>query len=187
MQGTGYEHTLVLDSGCSGHMTGRKSLHAEFKRRVGSIISFEDGKKGGTLEYDSIKFVNVKKENGALADELKHTLLNICQLSDKGLHANIDNTKCTITNISNGGTVQIGQKHGNIKEASLRNGPQGKVGCLNNKTSTEESWILEKVVSYLNLKNISLQINQRETATTEGKRFLESEECLSSSKSERNH
>ena len=101
-------------------------MHAEFGSRVGSLVSFEDGNKGGILEYGYIKGGNVIKEDASLFDELKHTLLSICQLSDKGLHANCSNIKCTITNMSNGETVQIGQKHGNIKEASLGNGTQRK-------------------------------------------------------------
>ena len=32
-------------------MTRRKSLHAEFGSRAGSIVSFEDDNKGKTLEY----------------------------------------------------------------------------------------------------------------------------------------
>ena len=51
MQGTGRKHTLVLDSGCSGYMTGRNSLLAEFESKVGPTVSFGDDKKGETLGY----------------------------------------------------------------------------------------------------------------------------------------
>ena len=46
-----------------------------------------------------------------------------------------------------------------------------KVGCMVRKTSTEESWILDKAVSNLNLKIISLQNDQREIEIARGGEF----------------
>ena len=88
--------------------------------------------------------------------------------------------------MSNRETLQFGQKHGNIKESSLGNGTQRKVRCLESETSIEESWLLDKAMSNQNLKKISLQIDRRETATDEGKRFLETQESLFSPNSEKN-
>ncbi|MGI4673508.1 hypothetical protein ACR2XN_28995, partial [Klebsiella pneumoniae] len=35
-----------MDSGCSGHMTGKKSLLTKFEKKVGPVVSFGDGNKG---------------------------------------------------------------------------------------------------------------------------------------------
>ena len=136
--GTVKKHTLVMDSGCSRHMTGRKSLLTEFERRSGPTVSFGDGNKGEILGYDSIKLENIIIEHVSLVERLKHTLLSISQLSEKGYHALFDNTKCTITSMSSRETMLISQKHGNIYEASLSDATQGKVICLFSKASTEE-------------------------------------------------
>ena len=140
MHGTWRKHTLVLDNGCSGHMTRWKSLLAEFESRAGPIVSFGDGNKEETLGYGSIKLRNVIIENVALVKGLKHTLLSISQLSDKGYHAYFDNTKCTITSMSNEETMLIGQRHEKIYEANLSDGTQGKEICLFSKASIEGSW-----------------------------------------------
>ena len=182
MQGTWRKHTLFLDSGCSGHMTGRKSLLAEFERRAGPTVSFGDGNKGETLGYGSINLGNVIIKNVALDEELKHTLVSISQLSDKGYQAHFDNTKCTITSVFSGETMIICQRHRNIYEASLSNKTQGKVRCLFSKASNEKSWKWYKALSHLNSKKMDLLIKKRETATAEGESFLENQESLTLSK-----
>ena len=121
-------------------MIGRKSLITEFERRPSPTVSFGDGNKGETLGYGSIKLGNIIIENIALVEGLKHTMLSISQLSDKGFHAHFDNTKCKIISMTSGETMLIGQKHGNIYEASLSDTTQGKVRCLFSKASNEESW-----------------------------------------------
>ena len=120
-------------------MTGRKSLLAEFESRVSPTVFFGDGNKGETLGYGSIKIGIVIIKNVALVEGLKHTLLSIIQLSDKGYHAHSNNTKCTITSVSSGEIVLIDQRHRNIYESSLSNKFQEKVRCLFNKASNEES------------------------------------------------
>ena len=54
--------------------------------------------KGNTLGYGSIVLGNVIIENVALVEGLKHNLLSISQLGDKGYHAGFDNKECLITN-----------------------------------------------------------------------------------------
>ncbi|KAL8133863.1 hypothetical protein AgCh_009070 [Apium graveolens] len=59
-------NALFLDSGCSGHMTGYKSLISEFEEKAGPNISYGDGKLGKILGYGKIKIGNVIIENVAL-------------------------------------------------------------------------------------------------------------------------
>ncbi|KAL8133914.1 hypothetical protein AgCh_009107 [Apium graveolens] len=44
------KNTLVLDSGCSGHMTVNKSLLSEFVKKAGPNVSYGDGNIGHTLD-----------------------------------------------------------------------------------------------------------------------------------------
>ena len=96
------------------------------KEDQGQLFLFGDGNKGETLGYGSINLGNIIIENVALVEGLKHTLLSISQLSDKGYHAHFDNTKCTIISMKSGETMLIGQRHGKIYEASLSDATQGK-------------------------------------------------------------
>ncbi|KAL8103342.1 hypothetical protein AgCh_027783 [Apium graveolens] len=53
------KNILVLDSGCSGHMTGNKALLSDFVEKAGPSISYGDGNIGKTLGYGNINLGNV--------------------------------------------------------------------------------------------------------------------------------
>ncbi|XP_074347008.1 uncharacterized protein LOC141685805 [Apium graveolens] len=53
------KNVLVLDSGCSIHMTGTKSMLLEYEEKVGSMVSCGNGNVGKTLGYDNIIIGNV--------------------------------------------------------------------------------------------------------------------------------
>ena len=127
----------------------------EFERISGPFVSFGDGNKGETLGYASIKLGNIIIENVALVEGLKHTLLSISQLSDKGYHAYFDNTKCIIISMISGKIVLIGQRHEKIYESILSVVTQGKVRCLFSKASTKERWKWHKALSHLNFKKMN--------------------------------
>ncbi|KAL8155163.1 hypothetical protein AgCh_000526 [Apium graveolens] len=56
-------NALVLDSGCSGHMTGYKSLLSEFEEKASPSVSYGNGNLGKILGYGKIKVKNVIIEN----------------------------------------------------------------------------------------------------------------------------
>lgn len=55
----------------------------------------------------------------ALNEGLKHNLLSISQLIDKGYHAKFDDKECSIRNKSMREVILHGIRHGNIYEVSL--------------------------------------------------------------------
>ena len=91
-------NVLVLDSGCSGHMTGNKSLLSEFEEKVGPTVSYGDGNLGQTLGYGNIEIGNVIIEKVALVSGLKHNLQSVSQITDRGYHVNFMKDHCEIIN-----------------------------------------------------------------------------------------
>ena len=74
-----------LDSGCSRHMTGDESKFAFLTRRKGGYVTFGDNGKGRIIGHGSIGNNSSSLiENVFLVDGLKHNLLSISQLCDKG-------------------------------------------------------------------------------------------------------
>lgn len=75
------EKKWYLDSGCSRHMTGDKSVFTSFKEMNGGNVTFGDDNKCriegiGTIGNGSTSFIeNVHYVNG-----LKHNLISISQL-----------------------------------------------------------------------------------------------------------
>ena len=53
------KNILVLDSGCSGHMTGNKALLSDFVEKADPSVSYGDGNIGKTLGYGNINLRNV--------------------------------------------------------------------------------------------------------------------------------
>ena len=86
------KNILVLDSGCSGHMTRNCSLLSDFEEKAGPVVSYGDGNTGRTLGYGKITVGNVIIQNVALVDGLKHNLLSVSQVTDRGYDVKFKDT-----------------------------------------------------------------------------------------------
>ena len=51
----GQEHIWYLDSGCSRHMTGFKSLLDDYVKKDGPVVTYGDNSKGQTKGFGTIK------------------------------------------------------------------------------------------------------------------------------------
>nr|KAJ0216932.1 hypothetical protein LSAT_V11C300102190 [Lactuca sativa] len=78
----GQEHLWYLDSGCSRHMTGSKSLMEDYVKKTGPAVTYGDNGKGFTKGYGNIKCNNVVFQNVSYVKALKHNLISISQLCD---------------------------------------------------------------------------------------------------------
>ena len=65
-------------------MTGDSTLLTQFEEKAGPSITFGDDIKGYTMGYGLISKENVIIDQVALVEGLKHNLLSISQLCDKG-------------------------------------------------------------------------------------------------------
>ena len=133
------ESTLVLDSGCSGHMTGNKALLSDYEEKAGPKVSYGDGNIGRTMGYGNINLGSVIITNVALVPGLKHDLLSVSQICDRGYHVDFQPVYCEVISKSTGKVVLVGHRRNNIYEASLVTNSEGKAVCLSAKMSNEES------------------------------------------------
>ena len=97
MQGNHKKNLWYLDSECSRHMTGDPSLLTRFMEKAGPSITFGDDNKGYTMGYGLIAKENVIIDEVALVSGLKHNLLSISQLCDKGYKVNFTPAACVVT------------------------------------------------------------------------------------------
>ena len=89
-----------LDSGCSRHMTGDKNLFMDLKPKNGGDFTFGDNSKGkiegiGIIDNKSSIFI----ENVLLVNGLKHNLLSISQLCDKGFKVVFECMNCHVIDV----------------------------------------------------------------------------------------
>ncbi|KAL8112899.1 hypothetical protein AgCh_020272 [Apium graveolens] len=106
------KNIIVLDSGCSGHMTGNKALLSDFVEKAGPGVFYEDGNMGKTLGYGNINLGNVIIESVALVSVLKHNLLSVSQICDRCYHMDFFEEHCEVVSNSTGKVVLKGYRHG---------------------------------------------------------------------------
>ena len=94
-------------------------------------------------------------ENVALVDGLKHNLLSISQITDRGYHVVFYDSHCEVVHNKSKKIVLIGYKHGNIYEARLHESLEKEATCLISKASVDESWNWHKKLSHLNFNSIN--------------------------------
>ena len=104
-----------LDSGCSRHMTGNESKFAFLRKRNGGHVTFGDNAKRriigqGNIGNDTFSLI----ESVLLIDGLKHNLLSISQLCDKGFKVTFEVSHCIIKDIQNDKTIFIGHRCNNV-------------------------------------------------------------------------
>ena len=100
-----------MDSGCSKHMTGNRSLLSNLKRKDGGHVTFGDNAKGKIIGIGNIgNRSSPSIENVLLVDNLKHNLLSISQLCDKGYLIKFDSSNCLIEDAISKEVVFIGSR-----------------------------------------------------------------------------
>ena len=118
-------------------------------------MSYGDGNLGQTLGYGNIEIENIIIKKVALVSGLKHNLLSVSQITDRGYHINFMKNHCEIINKKTGKIVLTGYRHGNIYEAKLFSNTDGTITCLLSKASVSDSWSWHKKLSHLNFSNLN--------------------------------
>ena len=86
-----------IDSGCSKHMTGDTSKFTHIFPKNSGYVTYGDNNKGKILGVGKIGTnPSTSIENVLLVDGLKHSLLSVSQLCDKGFLVSFDSHNCFI-------------------------------------------------------------------------------------------
>ena len=142
-----------MDSGCSRHMTGNSSKFVNLSKKDGGLVTFGDNKKGkiigkGTIGNDSCTLI----ENVLLVDGLKHDLLSISQLCDKGFRVVFDKNNCIIENASDRKVLFVGNRDDNVYTIDLNDCPTNDK-CLS--VLLDNSWLWHRRLGHASMYLIS--------------------------------
>ena len=86
-----------LNSGCSKHITGDASQLINLKCKPDGFVTYGDNKRGRILSVGDIGGADdVIIKDVLLVDGLKHNLLSISQVSDKGYKITFEPDLCLI-------------------------------------------------------------------------------------------
>ena len=120
-----------LDSGCSRHITENASIFLQIRKYNGGYVTFGDNARGKTIRVCKIgKNLSTSIDNVYLDDGLKHNLLSISQLYDKGYNVMFEHSKCIIYENDNDKILFTAQRCDTIYSVKLDDLNDQDVKCF---------------------------------------------------------
>ena len=113
-------------------MTGDRAMFSTLKSKGRGHVTFGDNSKGKIIGEGSIgKTSSPIIKNVLLVEGLKHNLLSISQMCDKGNHVSFDKSYCTIKNSTDNTVLFVGHRDENVYIFDLLSlSPNHDVKCL---------------------------------------------------------
>ena len=119
-----------LDSRCSRHMTGQESHFKSLKFKKGGEVAFGGDEKGKNIRVGDIDNTSSNSiENVLLVRGLKHNLLSISPLCDKGYKVNFKADHCAIIDKKINEIKFFRKRHKNVYLIDLKKIPNHDL-CL---------------------------------------------------------
>ncbi|KAJ9552796.1 hypothetical protein OSB04_016841 [Centaurea solstitialis] len=145
--------TWYLDSGCSRHMTGNKSLLLNYVSEKGPSVTFGDDAKGITKGYGTLSNGIITFNKVAYVEGLMHNLLSISQLCDLGYKVIFDICACNVIN-NQGESVLSGSRKENVYIINMDNNTEAESICFISDDAEKKSWLWHKKLSHLNFRTL---------------------------------
>ena len=102
----------ILDSGCSSHMTGDKQKFTKIQDYDGGSVKFgnNDGAQIVGRGIVSISDNKIRSEDVLYVEGLKHNLLSVSQICDRGHEVIFKKQGCKVRKAKNGRIVVVGSR-----------------------------------------------------------------------------
>nr|KYP59539.1 Retrovirus-related Pol polyprotein from transposon TNT 1-94 [Cajanus cajan]KYP59550.1 Retrovirus-related Pol polyprotein from transposon TNT 1-94 [Cajanus cajan] len=145
-----------LDSGCSRHMTGDPSKFSSLKLKNEGFVTYGDNNKGKILGCGNVGNSSSSTfiENVLLVEGLKHNLLSISQLSDKGFKIEFDNSYCLIFHKLTKEIRFIGKRINNIYMLDLEHSITiSSTKCL--ITKEDNVWLWHRRAGHIHMNHLN--------------------------------
>ncbi|KAJ9556363.1 hypothetical protein OSB04_010977 [Centaurea solstitialis] len=141
-----------LDSGCSRHMTGSKSVLSNYREERGPAVTFGGNGKGQTRGYGTLTNGVTTFKRVAYVEGLMHNLLSISQLCDKDHKVSFSKKKCKVKNRRKE-VILTGVRHADIYIINMNTSTDNF--CFVSRASSDTNWLWHKRLSHLNFKTIN--------------------------------
>ncbi|KAJ9539187.1 hypothetical protein OSB04_031920 [Centaurea solstitialis] len=141
-----------LDSGCSRHMTGSKSVLSNYREERGPTVTFGGNGKGQTRGYGTLTNGVTTFKRVAYVEGLMHNLLSISQLCDKNHKVSFSKKKCKVKNRRKE-VILTGVRHADIYIINMNTSTDNF--CFVSRASSDTNWLWHKRLSHLNFKTLN--------------------------------
>ncbi|GJX76385.1 hypothetical protein Tco_0323196 [Tanacetum coccineum] len=136
----------IIDSGCSGSMTGDKDKLSDFKEFKGGYVAFGNDSKGGRISgKGTIKTSCLDFEKVSYVEELKFNLLSVSQICDKKHNVLFTDKECLILSpqfkfVDEDLVILRAPRKNDVYSLDLKNIiPSGGITCLVAKATEDEA------------------------------------------------
>ncbi|KAJ9547054.1 hypothetical protein OSB04_019597 [Centaurea solstitialis] len=154
-----------LDSGCSRHTTGSKSVLSDYRDERGPSVTFGGNGKGQTRGYGTLTNGVTTFKRVAYVEGLMHNLLSISQLCDKNHKVCFSKKKCKVKKRLKE-VILTSVRKANIYILNMNTSTNNF--CFVSRASTDTNWLWHKRLSHLNFKTLNqLSINKLVTGLPE--------------------
>nr|GEV37189.1 integrase, catalytic region, zinc finger, CCHC-type, peptidase aspartic, catalytic [Tanacetum cinerariifolium] len=147
-------HPLVLDFGCSKHMTGDRSQLVNFIQKFLGTVKFGNDHVVKIMGYGDYQIGNVTISRVYYVEGLGHNLFSVGQFCDSYLEVAFRQHTCFILNLD-GVDLLTGSQGNNLYTLSLLYMMASSPICLLSKASKTKSWLWHRRLSHLNFRAIN--------------------------------
>jgi hypothetical protein len=140
-----------IDSGCSKHMTGDRNKFLTLSDSKSGNVTFENDAPGKIKGKGIVNLCNGKRkaQDVLLLEDLKHNLLSVSQVCDRGCEVFFTSKDCRIKTVDSGQLVAKGiRKENNVYVLK----EEEEEEC--NLSKYDESWLWHRRLGHLNFDHI---------------------------------
>nr|GEV28176.1 integrase, catalytic region, zinc finger, CCHC-type, peptidase aspartic, catalytic [Tanacetum cinerariifolium] len=143
----------IVDSGCSKHMTGDRSLLRKFIKKFMGIVCFRNDNFEAITGYGDYIQGNITIFHVYYVEGLGHNLFSVGQFCDGDLEVAFRSKKCYIRNLE-GNDLLTGGGESNLYTISISDMASSSPVCLMSKATSIKSWLWHHRLSHLNFGTI---------------------------------
>ncbi|GJR97956.1 retrovirus-related pol polyprotein from transposon TNT 1-94 [Tanacetum coccineum] len=144
----------VVDSGCSKHMTGDRSLLRNFVEKFMGTVRFGNDNFAAITGYGDYIHGNITICHVYYVEGLGHNLFSVGQFCDGDLEVAFRSNTCYVQNLE-GDDLLTGGRDSNLYTISISDMAASSPICLMSKATSTKSWLWHRRLSHLNFGTIN--------------------------------
>ncbi|GJS72309.1 putative ribonuclease H-like domain-containing protein [Tanacetum coccineum] len=180
---------VVVDSGCSSHMTSNKAYLSDYEDFNEGFVAFGSDPKGGKITgKGKIKTANLDFNDVYFIHKLKFNLFSVSQMCDKKNSVLFTESECLILSPSfkflvESQVVLRAPRKDDVYSLDLKNiVPSGGITCLYANATANESKLWHRRLGHVNFKNINKLVKDHIVRGFPSKVFVNDHTCVACKK-----
>nr|GEX95024.1 retrovirus-related Pol polyprotein from transposon TNT 1-94 [Tanacetum cinerariifolium] len=144
----------IIDSGCSKHMTGNRTLLTNFVEKFLGTVRFGNNDFVVIVGYGDVVIGSMTIKTFYYVEGLGHNLFSVGQFCDNGLEVALRKSTCFVRT-EGGVDLLTSDRSSNLYTIALNEVASNSSACLLAKASSSQSWLWHQRLSHLNFATVN--------------------------------